>query len=139
MTNTTVAPKKKRIIASFEPVYHEEGYYHIILKNNKMMQVPFFDILSFVCVKDKALDQYLTKFLCFTENKGFNIYNLIKEVLSLGYDIERQLNLYLIDCEDRTPGYLEEFSYTLSRKGGIPGLPGDDLDFDDFESGRGTF
>lgn len=130
-------PKKKRVIDTIEAVYHEEGYFHIILKNNRMMQVPFFDILSFICVKDKALDQYLTKFL--TENKGFNVYNLVKEILSLDYDIERQLNLYLIQCEERTPGFLEMFSYKLSRKGGIPGLPGDDIDFDDFESGRGNY
>jgi len=137
MTNTTVAPKKKRIIASFEPVYKEEGYYHIILKSDRMLQVPFFDILAFICNKDKALDQYLTKFL--TDNKGFNVYNIIKETISLGFDMDTQLNLYLIRCEERTPGFLEMFSYKLSRKSDIPGLPGDDLDFDDFESGRGTF
>lgn len=108
-------PKLKRLIKDLEDV-PSMYYFRCVLSPEpyagKVTIIDYLPFLTYICIKDKALDKYLTKFIQSLDTKVINTRMIVEELYSLGYDVEKQLNLYLHQKEQDKPGYIQAHSFS---------------------------
>lgn len=91
-------------IKSYKPRYEFEGYFSIYFDDHTYMEVPFFDLLAWVCQKDSALLEYLQGL-----PPEYSVYEEVEELTELGFDFLPKISGYLKHCESKFPGFVYEF------------------------------
>lgn len=109
-----LSDKQKKImkeipeIRDFKPRYEFEGFFSVYFADRTYMEIPFFDLLEWVCRKDSALMEYLQGL-----PPEYSTYEEVEELMELGFDFLPKISGYLKHCEARFPGYIYEFSLPM--------------------------
>jgi len=95
-------------IRKFESRFEYEGFFAIYFENGTYLEVPFYELLSWVGQRDSDLLEYLQSL-----PSHYTVYEQAKDLEELGYDFKSILPRYLHYCERVYPGFIYEFSINI--------------------------